>query len=219
MRYDVVPSPTGRPLLMNADRWSEVPPLTIGSFHEKTGDHRPHTEARLTYHPRGLSLLITSHDRYVVCRQTEFQSLTSTDTCAEFFVQPAGVPGYYNFEINCGGALLVYYIIDPTPAPPAYFKDFTPLPPELGRQVIIEHTAPSVIDAEITEPYTWTICCQIPYDVMQAMTAPPKPGDVWLGNFFKAGGHSSHPHWASWSSIGEKLRFHQPQFFGQLVFK
>lgn len=219
MRYDVVPSPTGQALLMNADRWSDIPPLTIGSFHEKSSDHRPHTKARLTYHPGGLSLLITAQDRYVVCRQTGFQSLTSSDTCAEFFVQPAGTPGYFNFEINCGGALLLYYIIDPTPAPPAFFRTFTPVSSELGEQVMIEHTAPRVIDPEITDPYSWSICCQIPYNVLHAMVSPPKPGDIWLGNFFKAGGNSSHPHWASWSPIGEKLRFHQPQFFGQLVFK
>ncbi|MEA2735858.1 MAG: Carbohydrate-binding family 9 [Humisphaera sp.] len=29
---------------------------------------------------------------------------------------------------------------------------------------------------------------------------------------------SSHPHWASWRAIGEKLNFHAPEFFGDIRF-
>ena len=43
-------------------------------------------------------------------------------------------------------------------------------------------------------------------------------GQTWRGNFYKCGDHTSHPHWASWSPIGEQLDFHQPEFFGELRF-
>ena len=42
------------------------------------------------------------------------------------------------------------------------------------------------------------------------------PGQTWRGNFYKCADRSSHPHWASWSPLGEPLNFHTPQFFGPL---
>jgi hypothetical protein len=44
-------------------------------------------------------------------------------------------------------------------------------------------------------------------------------GRGFAANFFKCADHSSHPHWASWSPIGEELNFHQPQTFGLLRFE
>ena len=32
-------------------------------------------------------------------------------------------------------------------------------------------------------------------------------GQSWTANFFKCAGNTSHPHWASWSSIGTSLIF------------
>ena len=41
----------------------------------------------------------------------------------------------------------------------------------------------------------------------------------WRGNFYKCADESSHPHWASWRPIGEKLDFHTPEFFGEIGVK
>ena len=51
--------------------------------------------------------------------------------------------------------------------------------------------------------------------------AGPLPGmqdQTWRANFYKCGDATSHPHWASWNPIGEKLSFHKPEYFGEIVF-
>ena len=42
-----------------------------------------------------------------------------------------------------------------------------------------------------------------------------RPGDVWACNMFKGGGSD---HYACWRPIARELNFHQPKFFGRLVF-
>lgn len=145
----------------------------------------------------------------------------SEDSCVEFFVQPAGSVGYFNFEVNAGGTLLVYFIEDPTRGRNgALFARFTELPLDLIEQIGIRNSLPRVVDPEITSWTHWTIDLTIPFSVLDryAPGASERLDRPWRGNFHKCGDRTSHPHWASWSDIGEFLRFHQPEKFGQLVF-
>jgi len=79
---------------------------------------------------------------------------------------------------------------------------------------------PKTINIEQESPADWRLKLSVPFVVFESFVGPlgARQGSTWRGNFFKAGGESSHPHWASWSPIGEILRFHQPQFFGELKF-
>jgi len=43
-------------------------------------------------------------------------------------------------------------------------------------------------------------------------------GQTWRGNFYKCAEDNSHPHWASWAPIGERLNFHVPEHFAPLHF-
>ena len=41
-----------------------------------------------------------------------------------------------------------------------------------------------------------------------------------MGNFYKCGSKTAHPHYVSWSAIdGDKPDFHRPDCFGKLWFK
>jgi len=44
-------------------------------------------------------------------------------------------------------------------------------------------------------------------------------GQIWRANFYKCADESSHPHWGSWADIGERLDFHQPECFGEIIFE
>ena len=155
-----------------------------------------------------------------MAKHTEFQSPVWRDSCVEFFVQPRGSGGYFNFEINCGGALLSYYIEDPTRTADGFAK-FTRLSPEHGGRIRINHSLPSLVVPERGEPIEWHIGCSIPLEVLEAYTGSlgPMAGQTWRGNFFKCADDSSHPHWASWAAIGEELNFHQPEYFAPLRFE
>jgi hypothetical protein len=110
-RTPVAPGPTDA---WDAPAWAPARTLAVEHFHPKSSAHRPVTRARLLYDADHLYVLFHVRDRYVRCVHTTYQSMVSRDSCVEFFLQPPGQPGYFNFEINCGGTLLLYFIEDVT---------------------------------------------------------------------------------------------------------
>src|SRR5438309_65808 len=94
--------------------WGTGEEARVDQFHTAGSQHRPEVLAKLMYDAANLYLRFRVDDRYVVAKHTGFQDPVWRDSCAEFFVQPRASGGYFNFEINCGGALLSYYIEDPT---------------------------------------------------------------------------------------------------------
>ena len=199
--------------------WQQAEEARIDQFHAAGSSHRPVARARLLYDAANLYLRFRVEDCYVVARHTQFQDPVWRDSCVEFFVQPRPSVGYFNFEINCGGALLSYYIEDPTRTPDGFAK-YTRLAPEDGERIRIVHSLPSIVMPEQPGPVVWHIGCQIPLAVLETYAGPlgPLAGQAWRGNFYKCADDSSHPHWASWASIGEVLNFHQPSRFAALRF-
>lgn len=144
----------------------------------------------------------------------------SDDSCVEFFARPISERGYFNFEINCGGTMLLYYIEDPTREGPAFVK-YTPVEQKIANGVKMFHSMPRVVDPEAGMPVTWVIQYEVPLALFETYLGPigKLGGQAWTANFFKCGDETSHPHWASWSPIGTELNFHQPVFFGFLEFE
>ena len=200
--------------------WRNAPPLTIAHFHPRSSPHRPLVRAKLLHDGRSLYVLFHARDRYVRCTHTEYQDMVCKDSCVEFFAQPKADRGYFNFEVNCGGTMLIWYIEDPTRVEGAMRK-FTKVSPEHANMIQIATTLPRRVEPEIAEPVEWRLAMRIPFAMMEQYVGAigDVRGQIWRGNFYKCGDHTSHPHWASWSPIGEKLDFHQPQFFGELKFE
>ena len=198
--------------------FSRAAELEIAVFRPESSDHRPRTIVRLMYSANGLHLHYSVADRYVRCIQTEFNGQVCRDSCVEFFVRPRPGSGYLNFEINCGGTLLAYYIEDWTKTTNGFAK-FTPLTLQDAENISIRHSMPEVTEPEITEPVNWTIELFIPFSLISKYTGaqPPVAGERWRGNFYKCGDETSHPHWAAWSRVPE-LNFHDPDAFGELIF-
>jgi hypothetical protein len=159
-------------------------------------------------------------DRYVICRRTQPQDPVCKDSCAECFLQPKPDLGYFNFELNCGGAMLLYYITDPTRINGG-IKGFVPVAEPLMKTIQIFHSMPRRISEEIDRPTDWTVEYFVPNGVFEAYVGPlGTPGErKWRGNFYKCADESSHPHWGSWAPIGPVLNFHVPEFFGDLRFE
>lgn len=202
----------------NGPAWASADIATIESFHPASSDHHPRTQAKLLYDDAGLYAIFRVQDRFVVCANTANQSLTCRDSCVELFVQPTPA-GYFNFEMNCGGALLLYYITDATRAPGG-FKGMTRVTDQLIETMRIHHSMPRTAPAEIAGPIEWTVEYFIPWSLFSAYVdpLPPIAGSIWRGNFYKCADQSSHPHWASWSPIGDELNFHVPDKFAAFRF-
>jgi hypothetical protein len=204
--------------------WREADVADITHFHPQSSDHHPRASAKLLYDDTGMYAAFHVQDRYVVCRHTQPQDPVCTDSCAEWFVQPNPERGYFNFELNCGGAMLLYYVTDPTRTDGGGIKGFEPVGPEWLRTIRIYHSMPEIVDPELPgtaeRPIEWTVEYFVPNKVFEAYTGPlVPPGErQWRGNFYKCADKSSHPHWGSWSPIGAALNFHVPEHFAAIDF-
>ena len=199
--------------------WQQCDTLSIDSFHPRSTDHHPVTEAKLLATPDALHVLFRVQDRYVKSISTAYQDPVCRDSCVELFWQPIAGKGYFNFEFNCGGVMLLYYIEDARRKNPADFEKYTLVAEGDGKQVETLTTLPPVIPVEITEPTEWFLAAKIPFSALEPYVGKIKlnRNSVSRANLYKCAGESSHPHWASWVDVGEPLNFHKPEKFGELV--
>lgn len=198
--------------------WQSANRVVVDSFRPEGSDHRPRVEARLLYDAEAIYGIFRVRDKYVRCVQAAYQAYVSKDSCVEFFIEPRQDRGYLNFEMNCGGNLLLYYITDHRRTPTG-FKEYVPLPWEDGRQVAIYHSLPRIVEPEITTPVEWVLEFVVPFSLLEKWVGDlgERPGATWRGNFFKCGDETSHPHWASWAPVDE-LNFHVPRHFAPISF-
>ena len=105
--------------------WRHTQSLSVGCFRPEGSDHRPLTQCKLLYDEQNIYGIFRVEDQYVLSAHTKFQSDVWKDSCAEFFVKPKNDKGYFNFEFNCGGALLASYVTDGTRVRDS-LKEYTP---------------------------------------------------------------------------------------------
>lgn len=204
--------------LWEGPAWGWVVPLQIACFRQESSSHRPVTQCKLLYSPKGVHGIFQVQDSYVRCVNTVFQSPVYKDSCVEFFAQPPSAAGYFNFEFNCGGALLASYVTNPTRVN-GRIQECSPLPAEDDGRIVRFHSLPSMIEPELQKPVTWFLEFFIPFSIMEPFAGRIEmlQDGVWRGNFYKCGDETSHPHWSAWSPIDEK-NFHLPAHFGLLRF-
>lgn len=201
--------------------WADVPFLELEFVLPSASGHQPRTRFQGIYNEEAIIGLFSVSDRYVRSVFTQFQDQVSKDSCVEFFFRPftqnGPASGYFNFEFNIGGALLVYYIRNHQRE--NGFKDYSKLTEEEGARVIIDSSHPGVIDPEITDPVNWQLGFRIPRQLLEAYAGPigTIAGGTWQANFYKCGSDTSHPHWISWQPLPEK-NFHLPDCFGPIHF-
>ncbi|MDR3286108.1 MAG: hypothetical protein LBT27_01525 [Prevotellaceae bacterium] len=154
--------------------------------------------------------------KYVVCENSiraiysENNGKVWTDSCCEFFVSPDCNDCYYNFEINCIGALRLGYR-------------------KLGEKT--EHAADEIINSVRrmsslgNKPFDlrrgdccWTLVVAIPVTAFFKHNIISLREKTFTANFYKCGDELQNPHYLSWNPIKtEKPSFHQPAFFDKIA--
>ncbi len=192
--------------------------LEIATVRPEGSDHVPEVKCRMGYDKNALYGRFRVADRYVRSVAQKFQDQVCRDSCVEFFVAPAGSGGYLNFEMNCGGVLLAYYITDHRRTDDGFFG-FRKLTASEGALIEVVSTLPKINDPELPGPLSWEVGFKIPFELFRNVggMAEIRPGTVWRANFYKCGDETSHPHWLSWQPLRE-LNFHLPESFGEIVF-
>jgi hypothetical protein len=215
--------------------WESAHVAELGHWFDQ-GTYRPQVRVRALYDRRGLYLHYLVDDRFVLSTRTEFQADVWRDACVEFFVQPKPDRGYFNFEINAGGTLLLGYKEHPSfddsrnraaasggehTVQPSGMPREGRVPWELARAVQIAHSLPNVVAPERAEPVQWRVAIHIPFELLEAYVGPlgDVAGQSWRANFYKCSEDNSHPHWGTWSPVLGELNFHQPRYFGHLQFE
>jgi len=201
--------------------WKGVEALEIGHFYRTdVSGHRPKTQAKVLYDEKGLYIHFRVEDQYVRSIETAYHGRVWEDACVEFFVAPVAGRGYFNFEINCGGTMLLSYKENPE-WKGATLRGSESVPLELAKTVEIFHSMPETVEPEISEPVVWQVEYHIPFSVFEAYLGElgAVSGQTWRANFYKCAENNSHPHWASWSLITADLNFHLPEFFSEIHFQ
>ena len=200
--------------------WATAETLSIASYHPRSSSHRPRSEARLLHDGRAIACMFRVEDRNVLARATAYQEPTHEDSCVEFFAMPRAGAGYFNFEWNAIGTLLLWYIDKPRRADGS-FESYVPVPPELARDIAVHASLPGPMVEEQPGPLLWTVSSRIPLALFETFAGPlgDLGGQIWQANLYKCADASSCPHWGAWSDIGERLDFHQPGRFGEIVFE
>lgn len=199
--------------------WARAEILAISRFYPRSGNHKPATQVCLLHDSHALALKFRVEDRYVLARATTYQSPTHKDSCVEFFLRPLPGRGYFNFEFNAIGTLLLWYIDKPR-GPDGSFESYVEVPADIARSIEVGASLVQPIRDEEPGPLVWTVSARIPLVVLEAFTGPlgDPSGQTWRANFYKCADECSHPHWGYWADIGDRLDFHQPERFGEIAF-
>ncbi len=157
-----------------------------------------------------LHLRFNVEEQCTMARVGEDQGRVWTDSCVELFLSIGNV-GYYNFETNCIGRMLLAY------------KDkegvSTSAPTEIMETIQREPSIGSVPFEEITGDNKWSMTLAIPAKALFCHDL-----DSWCGvegsmNLYKCGDDLSKPHFLSWNPIDNPTpNFHLPPFFRQINF-
>jgi len=199
--------------------WQSPGVITLDHFVARSSAHRPGVAVKALWTNDGLFVFFRVHDRYIRCLRTDYQASVCKDSCVEFFVEPKKNREYFNFEINCGGTMLLYYIDNPA-RNSGKIKIIEQVPRSLGKTVRIYHSMPKIVYPEVEFDVTWKIECFIPFKLFAHYLGPlgKMNGQVWRANFYKCADECSHPHWASWAPLHGSASFHVPQCFAPLRF-
>lgn len=174
--------------------------------------YRPDVTFSIGYTAHELLLKYYVTEEHFRAEKTETNQEVYEDSCVEFFVSPGEEGIYYNFEFNGIGTCLMGWATgrhDRQRADPGIVSSIRRMG-SAGRAPVAEREG----------AFSWTITIAIPFSIFFCHATCPAPGESFRANFYKCGDKLKVPHYVTWNPVGtEKPDFHQPPFFGQLVFE
>lgn len=175
----------------------------------QASDYQPLSAFSIAYSTRYLYIHFVVRGADLRATHAVNLSPVADDSCVEFFMKMADSSEYWNFEFNCIGTTNASHRtnrINPT-----RLNDS-----EIGSIKRFSSCGNAPFE-EKSGIFTWTLTIAIPLSLV-GLNGEVLPEFI-MGNFYKCGGKTSHPHYLSWSPIlSEKPNFHEPKYFGKLTF-
>lgn len=175
--------------------------------------YQPMVKFRIGHHNNQIWLKFYVDEAHVLAQRTTTNSATHKDSCVEFFMDPVQNGNYYNFEFNAIGVTHLAY------GPSGKERVFVD-PEVIEKQIKIESSLGKEPFLERSSPMSWEMTVVIPIETFSFTKNISLKGLYSKANFYKCGDDTSIPHYLSWNPVDtEKPDFHQPSFFGNLVFE
>ena len=144
-------------------------------------------------------------------KKRKVNELVNKDNCVEFFLAFENEACYYNFEVNCLGSIKAAFGANRT------HRKFLPagVLNSIGDNITI-----TLNNLNAGKSISWELCLTLnvaDFCYHRQTTLSGLSGRV---NFTKCGDNLPNPHYLTWANIiAEKPDFHQPGFFGEIVFE
>ncbi len=172
---------------------------------------KPEALFRIAHNGDNILLQYQVHEGEILGMVNDDNGKVWTDSCVEFFIA-LREDFYYNLEVTCVGRALLGHRRTGTKAEHAateVLKSIKRLP-SLG-----------YANREKEEgDFRWTLTLVIPRTAYWKDSIETFSGLKARANFYKCGDNLTIPHFVSWSAIGTPdPSFHQPDFFGELIFE
>lgn len=181
---------------------------TIAHAPWKAFPYQPDVRFSMMHSGDCLFLKFYVEEKTVVAAHSTTHSAVYKDSCVEFFVC-FDDKGYYNFEFNCTGTVLAAF------GSSLEQRSFLPEATvhRIRRLAMIQKEAQY-------KGAIWTLTVAIPLDVFVSHRLTSLKKVECRANFYKCGDDLPEPHFLAWANIEtQKPDFHQPRYFGTLVFE
>lgn len=184
---------------INTINWSEFP-------------YKPEVEFRIAYCQDNILLKYYVTEDNIVAKETKVNGDVYKDSCVEFFISPDQNDIYYNFEFNCIGIPHV-----------GYGKVGTKkalIDPEILKSITIRSSLGNQPFDEKKGGHQWEMMIIIPKKCFAFDKDMLFKGLKANANFYKCGDDTSVPHFVTWNPVGTEVPdYHQPKYFGEILFK
>ena len=169
--------------------------------------YQPICTFMMAYTSKAIYVHFFSHGLDLRAVNAQNQGPVAQDSCVEFFLQLPDNAEYWNFEFNCIGTVNASHRVQ---------RDKPVRLNDSQIQSIKRWASCGTAPFEEREGlHSWELTVAIPFELL-GIDAESVPSHI-LGNLYKCGSQTSHPHYLSWAPIKtETPNFHCPQFFGQI---
>jgi len=169
---------------------------------------KPEAEFSIAYGDDAVYLKFMVSEKHYRSVHTNINDPVYEDSCVEFFIGFADDEGYYNFEFNAQGALLVGW---------GKNRERKHLAPALLNNIKC-YSSVSVLDQPL--PFKWELITVIPFSVFSEHQIDTLRNVTCRANFYKCGDKLPEPHFLCWNKIeADAPDFHRPEYFGNILFE